>query len=44
VEGEGSSAISLVGNALGEAGKSVETLKGSPSDAVSEASNRGASQ
>jgi polygalacturonase len=43
VEGEDSSAISLVGNALGEAGKSVETLKGSPSNAVSEAGNREAS-
>jgi len=43
VEGEDSSAISLVGNALGEAKKSVETLKGSPSNAVFEAGNHAAS-
>jgi hypothetical protein len=41
VEGENSSAISLVGNALGEAEKAVETIKGAPSNAVSEAGNCG---
>lgn len=44
VEGENSSAISLVGNALGEAGKSVETIKGSPANAVSAAGNSEASR
>jgi hypothetical protein len=43
VEGESSSGISLVGNELAAAGKPVETIKGAPTSAVSQAGNTVAS-